>query len=173
MAINQQNAVLVELSAKLKPQFLEMAADYQSAGENRYDAGVKDFDAYLERSAMFASGVDLPADRVPSREFFLLGGGKLIGRAGLRLRLNPELEIIGGHIGYDIRPSERGKGFGTLILQLALEKAREIGLKKVLLTCDADNAASARIIEKNGGRLDKQIIYEKTGKLISQYWIEL
>jgi predicted acetyltransferase len=173
VAINQQNGVLVELTAKLKPQFLEMAADYQSAGENRHDAGVEDFDAYLERLAMYASGVDLPVDHVPSNEFYLLGEGKLIGRVGLRRRLNRELEIIGGHIGYDIRPSERGKGFGTLILQLALEKARAIGLQNVLLTCDADNVASARIIEKNGGRLDKQIIYEKTGKLISQYRIDL
>ena len=164
---------MVELSAKLKPHFSEMAADYQSAGENRYDAGVKDFDAYLQRLAMFASGVNLPAERVPSSEFYLLGDGRLIGRAALRRSLNAELEIIGGHIGYDIRPSERGRGFGTLILRLVLEKAREIGLKKVLLTCDADNVASARVIENNGGRLDKQIIYEKTGKLISQYWIEL
>ncbi|HEX9962625.1 MAG TPA: GNAT family N-acetyltransferase [Pyrinomonadaceae bacterium] len=173
MAINQQNAVLVGLSAELKPQFLEMAADYQSAGENRHDAGVEDFDAYLERLAMYAAGVNLPAEHVPSSEFYLLGDGKLIGRAGLRHSLNRELEIIGGHIGYDVRPSERGKGFGTLILRLALEKARGINLKKVLLTCDADNAASARIIEKNGGRLDKQMIYEKTGKLISRYRIEL
>ena len=173
MAINQQNAVLVGLSAKLKPQFLEMAADYQAAGENRYNAGVEDFDAYLARSATLACGVNLPAGYVPSSEFFLLVDGKLIGRAALRRSLNPELEIIGGHIGYDIRPSERSRGFGTLILRLALEKARAGGLKKVLLTCDADNVASARVIEKNGGRLDKQIIYEKTGKLISQYRIEL
>lgn len=173
MAINPQNAVLVELSAKLKPQFLEMAADYQSAGENRYDADVEDFDASLERLEMYASGVNLPAGHVPSSEFFLLGEGKLIGRVGIRHRLNRGLEIIGGHIGYDIRPSERNRGFGTLILHLALVKARGIGLKKVLLTCDADNFASARVIEKNGGRLDKQIIYEETGKLISHYWIEL
>jgi predicted acetyltransferase len=173
MAINQQNAVLVELSAKLKPQFLELAADYQSAGDNRYDAGVEDFEAYLEQLAMYASGVNLPANHVPSSEFYLLADGRLIGRAGLRHRLNPGLEILGGHIGYDVRPSERSRGFGTLILRLALEKARGIKLEKVLLTCDADNAASARIIEKNGGRLDKQIIYEKTGKLISRYWIEL
>jgi predicted acetyltransferase len=173
VAINQQNAVLIELSAKLKPQFLELAADYQSAGENRYDADVEDFDALLARTALYASGVNLPAGHVPSSEFYLLGEGKLIGRVSVRHRLNRGLEIISGHIGYDIRPSERNRGFGTLILRLALEKAREIGLKKVLLTCDADNFASAKVIEKNGGRLDKQIIYEETGKLISRYWIEL
>lgn len=171
--MKQPNAVLVELNAELKPLFLEMAADYQTAGETRYDAGVEDFAAYLVRLKRYASGVNLPADRVPASEFFLLGEGKLIGRVDLRHRLNPALEIVGGHIGYDIRPSERGRGFGTLILRLALEKAREIGLEKVLLTCDADNVASAKIIERNGGRLAERLIDEKTGKLISQYRIEL
>jgi predicted acetyltransferase len=102
-----------------------------------------------------------------------LSDGKLVGRSDLRHRLNPALEIIGGHIGYDVRPSERRKGFGTLILKLIMEKARKIGLSEVLVTCDTDNIASAKIIEKNGGKLEKQIIYEKTGKLVSHYRIQL
>jgi predicted acetyltransferase len=122
---------------------------------------------------IFETGENLPADRVPSNTYFLMRGEKIIGRSDVRHKLNPALEIKGGHIGYDIRPGERRKGFGTLILRLTLEKAREIGLERVLITCDTDNIASAKIIEKNGGKLAKQLIYEKTGTLISQYWIEL
>ena len=48
-------------------------------------------------------------------------------------------------------PSERKKGYGTLILKLALKKAREIGLKKVLLTCSDTNVGSRKIIEACGG----------------------
>ena len=84
-----------------------------------------------------------------------------------------ELELIGGHIGADIRRSERKKGYGTLILKLTLEKAAEVGLKKVLITCDAENTASAKTIEKCGGKLDKRVIHEETGKLIFHYWIDL
>ncbi len=171
--MNHENCILVEPSAELKSDFLKMTAEYQAAGNDRYNQLADDFELYLERLAMFASGVNLPADRVPSNTFFLFSGGKLIGRSDLRHRLNPALEIMGGHIGYDIRPSARQKGFGTLILKLTLEKARNMGLERVFITCDTDNFASAKIIEKNGGRLNGQLIFEKTGKLISQYWIEL
>ena len=71
-----------------------------------------------------------------------------------------------------MRPSERRKGYGTLILELTLEKAKDLGLDKVLLTCDTDNVASAKIIEKNGGKLAGQAISNKNGKQISRYWIE-
>jgi predicted acetyltransferase len=167
------NAELIELSAELKDEFFEMAADYKSAGEDRYDAAREDFDEYLRRLKMYASGENLPAGHVRANTFFLLADGKLIGRGDLRHRLNARLAVMGGHIGYDVRPSERRKGYGSLILQLTLEKARALGLEKVFLTCDTDNIASAKIIEKHGGRLENQMIYEPTGKLISQYWIEL
>jgi len=91
----------------------------------------------------------------------------------LRHQLTPALEHEGGHIGYDIRPSARRRGFGTLILALTLERARILGLARALLTCDTDNTASARIIERNGGALAARVVSNRTGKLISQYWIEL
>jgi predicted acetyltransferase len=102
----------------------------------------------------------------------LVSGQHVIGQSSLRHHLNPSLEREGGHIGYNIRPSERRKGFGTMILSLTLEKAKGIGLTRVFVTCDTDNVASARIIEKNGGRLQGQVISERSGKLINQYWIE-
>lgn len=54
-----------------------------------------------------------------------------------------------------------------------LEKARDHELARVLVTCDSDNIASARIIEKNGGKLHGQSVSVKSGKPVSQYWIEL
>jgi predicted acetyltransferase len=83
------------------------------------------------------------------------------------------LERNGGHIDYGIRPKERNKGFGTLILKLTLEKARQIGLKRVLLTCDDDNLASARVIEKNGGILQDKILNEGHKVPTRRYWIDL
>ena len=73
-----------------------------------------------------------------------------IGEISIRHNLNAALEKYGGHIGYGIRFSEWNKGFGTLMLKLALIEAKKIGLSKVLVTCDDSNAASARVMEKNG-----------------------
>ena len=173
MTVNAQNPVLVELSADLKEKFLELAEDFRSAGEDRYELGPKDFEAFLESLEMYRTGKNLPAGHVRSNTFFLLDGDKLIGSGSLRHELSETLAVFGGHIGYAVRPSERRQGYGSLILRLTLEKARALGLVRVFLTCDTDNIASSKIIEKHGGRLENQIFYEPAGKQISQYWIEL
>lgn len=173
MTENSPKPILVELSAELKDEFLEMAADHRAHGEDRYEHALEDFDDYLAELERYRTGRDLPPSHVSSSAYFLLVAGKLVGSGNLRHELNENLSVMGGHIGYAVRPSARRKGYGSLILALTLEKARARGLEKVFLTCDADNAASAKIIEKHGGRLVDQLIYEPTGKLISQYWIEL
>lgn len=150
-----------------------MAEEWRAAGEARYDDALADFDAYLRHLRDGARGVNLAPGRVPYSTFWLVADGRVVGRGSLRHRLNEFLEREGGHVGYDVRPSERRKGYGTLILQLTLERARALGLRRVLLTCDADNLPSARIIEKCGGVLDSRALSELTGEPISRYWIEL
>ena len=72
-----------------------------------------------------------------------------------------------------VRPSERGKGWATSMLALALEKARGMGLRRVLVTCDPGNTASTRVILKNGGRLVNESVAKRAGRMTSRYWIEL
>jgi len=48
-----------------------------------------------------------------------------------------------------------------------------MGLSRVLVTCDEDNLASRRVIEKNGGELASRGISERTGKPVLRYWIDL
>lgn len=91
--------------------------------------------------------------------------------SSIRHRLNEHLLRIGGHIGYGIRPSERNKGYATMQLALALDKAKEMGLTRVLLTCDKYNIGSAKTIINNGGILDSEDIID--GIEIQRYWIEL
>ena len=131
--MSRENCKLVELSAELKDDFCELAAEGTAANETPYKNWDGDFEDYLARMTVLAKGENLPDDAVPSHTYFLMCEGKIIGRSELRRKLNPELEARGGHIGADIRPSERKKGYGTLILTLTLEKARELGLKKVLI----------------------------------------
>lgn len=108
-------------------------------------------------------GLELPEGRVPESWFWLFEGDLPIGFAKLRHRLDGRLRARGGHIGYGVRASMRGRGYGTQLLRLALEEARSLDLKEVVLTCDAANAPSRRVIEKNGGilldELDERLIF--------------
>jgi predicted acetyltransferase len=173
MNMNLEEARLVEPSAELEARLVAMAAEYASAGDDRYREVTEDFGGFLRGLARYAAGVDLPPGHVPNSSFFLVHHDRIVGRSALRHRLTPALEHEGGHIGYDIRPLARRRGYGTLILALTLERARSLGLARALLTCDTDNTASARIIERNGGALAGRAVSHRTGKLISQYWIEL
>jgi len=97
----------------------------------------------------------------------------VLGTMALRHYLTPLLEDVGGHIGYAIRPSERRKGYGTRILALTLERARAMGLGRVLVTCDTDNLGSARVIQRNGGALASEGHSVRTGTRVSRYWIDI
>ena len=171
--MSHQDIGLIEPTEELAAELLSMAREYQSAGDHRYQSAVEDLPAYFRSLMNYAEGINLPPGGVRSSTFWLVSGRRLIGRSSLRHHLTTELEHEGGHIGYDIRPSERGKGYGTLILQLTLGRARGIGLRRVFITCDTDNVASAKVIEKNGGKLHGQVASHRSGKIISQYWVEL
>lgn len=171
--MDQREISLIEPVVKLEAAYLAMANEFLADGDLRYESALDDFSAYFERLLTSARGENLPPDRVPESEFWLVSSNRVLGRSKLRHRLIPALEHEGGHIGYDIRPSERQKGYGTLILKLTLLKAKDLGLSRVLLTCDADNIGSIRIIENNCGALSGKAISKKSGKPILQYWIEL
>jgi predicted acetyltransferase len=134
----------------------------------------KDYAGLVNRFQELENGIRLAEGRVPESQFWLVDEqGRLFGTIRVRHWLTPELEQVGGHIGYDIRPTERGKGYGTLQLRLGLEKAHALGLRRVLLTCDDDNLGSARVIEKNGGVLENRVISDEKGVLVRRYWIDL
>src|SRR5207244_2733801 len=80
-----------------------------------------------------------------------------LGQVCIRHVLNPQMEKITGHIGYHIRPRHRRQGYGRLILKLALPEAHRLGINPALVTCDATNIASRKIIEGNGGVLRDQV----------------
>jgi predicted acetyltransferase len=112
--------------------------------------------------------------RTPHTQLWLVHDYTFIGRVNIRFRLNDALRIWGGHIGYAIRPSFQGRGFGRHILRLALPVARDTGLHSVLLTCLDTNKPSIRIIEANGGQLAETGPHPTTAtQTVRRYWIEL
>jgi len=150
-----------------------MAEEWRAHGVARYDLALEDFDAYLARLERSSQRELLPEGWVPGAEFWLDdGAGQVVACVRLRFWLTPELEVEGGHIGYDVRPSARRRGFGTAALQLALPEARLHGLSRVLLTADADNIGSIAIIERSGGIFSGEAISVRSGKPVRQYWLD-
>ena len=115
---------------------------------------------------------DATPDWVTGSVYFAVIGGRIIGTIAVRHYLNDSLLNSGGHIGYGIRPSERRKGYGAQMLTLALEKCREFGIDKALITCDKNNIASAKTAIKNGATLENEIT-EDNGNILQRYWITL
>lgn len=108
-----------------------------------------------------------PHDLVHADSYWVTEDQVVIGFLQLRHTLSDHLLEEGGHIGYSIRPTYRRRGHATRALGLALQRARQLGLDRVLVTCDDDNLTSARTIESQGGLLE-DVRADKR-----RYWITL
>ena len=166
---------LIEPGEQWEAAYRDFLADFARAGERKDDKPFpdSDFRAYVARLRDHARGVGLPEGFVPAETYWLVVGDRIVGACGLRLALTEALLDFGGNIGYSVRPSQRRKGYATRMLALVLEKARQRGLTRVLITCDKTNTASARVIQKNGGVLDSEGYSPRAKRVTQRYWIEL
>lgn len=162
----------------LRAAFLRMLDDYEAHepknGEH-YAAARGDFATYVQFLLDEERGVHLVPGHVPCTHRWLVDDGGDIGGV-VRIRHTIDTDFLreeGGHIGYDVPPSRRGHGNGTACLRAGLEAARELGLPRVLLVADTDNAASWRIIEKCGGVLEVERVSAYYGVMIRRYWIDV
>ena len=102
---------------------------------------------------------------VPVTELWFVDGTDYLGTVIIRHRLTPALEREGGHIGYHVVPGQRRRGHATQMLAQAKPVCQQLGLTEILVTCAEDNLASRRVIEANGGTLDRIIDGE------ARYWL--
>lgn len=161
---------LVEPSEKYLQSYMEAYDEFHAEGISAYgltDARTcdifKKFENYrLERN--------LPPDRVGCHYYWLVDEERdyFIGEVSIRHRLNDALRLIGGNVGYCIRMGEWGKGYATKMLAMALERVKELGIDRTLITCHDTNIASARVMEKNGFELSDKV--EVNGERIRRYW---
>lgn len=108
--------------------------------------------------------------------YWAVDGDAFIGEFQLRTELTPELMTGIGNIGYAVRVSQQGKGYGTQILTQGLEIAKSHEMKKVLLNINEANVVSIHVCEKLGGkRMDKIQAFSKAegDHTLCRYWIEL
>lgn len=173
----RQDERLIEPGASWREEFIDYCEEFKAAGEpfahGQLPEARADFVGLVERWRRGAQEEGLAEGLVPQSIYWLVRGRRIVGTVRFRHRLNENLMHEGGHIGYEVRPSERGKGYASRMLALTLAKARQRGLTKVLLTCQKDNSASARIIQKHGGVLENEVVSRRSGKMAQRYWIAL
>ena len=155
-----------------KEAILEMMAEFEQV-QSPHDGGFWDtenfvYEEWLEINMQKEMGINLPENRVPSIQLVAFDeSGHALGFLNLRLRLNKALLNFAGHIGYSIRPSERGKGYAKEALRQGLQVAEEKNIKKALVTCSVENPASRAVIVSNGG------VFEDVRNGVERYWIDL
>ena len=174
---NEISYIATRLSLTHQPAFLQMLADYDAHDPENgkfYKRGREDFPAYVQRLAADEEGLNLPPGAVPcSHRWLLDAGGTIIGVVRVRHNIGTRFlaEEI-GHIGYDVPPSFRGKGYGIACLKSGLEVACTLNLERVLVCADTDNPASWRTIEHCGGILEVERYSPHYKKPFRRYWIE-
>ena len=136
--------------------------------------GTKDLDKFTEYKSWYEN-LDKNLEDEPKISQFLMireSDNKLVGMTIIRHSLEKTNFLTGGHIGVSVRPSERGKGYGFKILELALKECEKLGIKNVLMSCRKDNIASLKNIQKIGGEFENEVLSSK-GNLCERYWINL
>ena len=168
MLLTERPLVLVEPCGKYLESYLEAREEGRENGMASDDFSSAPAGELLKRYDDFRCGRDLPPGWVAVDYYWLVDEDKnrFIGEIGIRHGLTEALRRYGGHIGYAVRPSEWNKGHGTLMLGLALEKARDLGITTAMITCDDDNAASARVMEKNGFTLLDRVTNTVDGRTV-------
>lgn len=172
---------LVEPSILYKESFIAAIEEYQAQEtgdrQNSYYRELEElryaFPSYISRLLSESQGKHLPDGFVPQTTYWLVEGDEFVGRVSIRHILNKQLEKEGGHIGFDIRPSKRKKGYGKKILELALPKALELGLAKVLITCNDNNEASIKIIKANKGVFQDKLKMGGGRPSKLRFWVQL
>lgn len=155
--------------------FHAFTADMRAHGEPvwaAYSAQDRESDAdFVARLVRRETTPEAPL--VPETVYWAVVEGAVAGRISLRHRLEGNLKIIGGHIGYEVCPTFRRKGHATEMLRQILLTPKAHEIKRLLLTCAPDNVASNKTILTNGGVLEKTVFVESLKADRHHYWIEL
>jgi len=159
----------------LQDAFIQMLDDYDARDPDygsRYAAARSDFLAYIQNLYDDERGL---VGFVPySHRWVVSIQGTIVGVVRVRHYIDTDfLANELGHIGYNVPPSQRGRGFGVVTLKAGLDCARELGLERLLLYADTDNPASWRTIERCGGVLEAERYSQYYHCLVRRYWITL
>lgn len=151
-------------------EFLDYGSEINGVGS--LDRYLDDYEGWLEKLEVDRT-MEPNENRVPADTYFLVreSDDRIIGMINIRHCLNENLRLVGGHIGYSVRPSERRKGYNKVNLYLGLLRCQELGIDEVLMDCDADNLGSARTMQALGGRLVREWYEPNIYKTVLQDYV--
>ena len=163
---------LSEEIASYRQAFLDAGDSMDGCGSLRRHANPAD---WLSYNRILSDPATVPPHWVPSTQYVCVrkADGRIVGMIQLRHCFNDFLEKYGGHIGYSVRPDELRKGYAAWILAQVLQKCRKRGMKRVMVTCLAENEGSRRTILANGGRYESTVHEPSENVDLERYWIEL
>lgn len=125
-----------------------------------------DFAALIDRLSNYSAGIGVPDGYAPSSTFWLMEDDEIVGVSNLRHRLNESTKLLGGHIGFGVRPSAQNRGVGKELLDRTLEQALAMDIHDIYLVCLKANIASSSVIVSCGGELEAEYtVPEYSGKL--------
>jgi predicted acetyltransferase len=180
----EQTLVLVAPSLDYRDSYIAALREHQAQGrflDNRHidnDVGAltRDFERLVRALRNAADPAYVKPGFVPETFLWMIESrtNDLVGRSSIRHQLSdePTLRDI-GHIGYDVRPSRQGRGYGKAILGLTLDEARRLGMERALVTCDSNNMRSKTIIEHWGGVFERSVPLAGREYVRLRYWIDL
>ncbi len=160
---------LVRPSIEHKSQYEEMMDEWEKYGGRINPGALRRWSYKMQKQVSYEHWLRwIDEDREELQELYFLTDGKdIIGAITTRYKNTG----VDGHTGYGIRPKYRGKGYATKMLHMAISILNEYGHKPIIVSCDKDNIASAKVILNNGGRFVEEII-EDDGNVICVYHIE-
>jgi predicted acetyltransferase len=169
---------IVKPSVAHERAFVAMVSDFEAHDADNvgfYARAKHDFADYVRSLLNEELGLNLSDGRVPCTHRWLLDGeGAVVAVTRLRHNIDtPFLANEAGHIGYDVAPSWRGKGYGHRALKAALEEARILGIERVLLFADESNEPSRKTIVRQGGELESAAFSKHWGQRVCRYWIRV
>ena len=142
----------LEDSCEIYKMLQEIAPDDNGFHNKANGMSFEEFEGWLKKELSVDNGC-LEDWMVPQSSYWLYDGDRPVGYGRLRHFLNDSLKETGGHIGYAIRSSERGKGYGNKILALLLDECKKINIDTVQISANTDNIPSNKVIRNNGGVL--------------------
>lgn len=174
--MNRLDLEFTELDLHHESAIADYVAEFANAGESRIHGyfGKPHWEHVetVKKLAAWSRGNDL-GGWVRNSTRFLIKSDRIIGNYNFRHELTESLERCGGHCGYSVRPSERRKGYGSILLANAKDFGRTLGLERILVTCSVENVGSSRVIERNGGIFEDIVHDDDSDEDLSRFWITL
>ena len=140
---------VVEANLSLAPLLASYAKECYESGIPKYADVERDPESYLSGLIARAQQTsELPNGYLPSTTYYCLKDNNILGAIRVRRGSNANVENVIGHIGYETRPSARGKGVASYLLGWVRD---HVVIDPVIVTCSIDNPTSQKVIEKSGG----------------------